>query len=83
MSIPFSSAVWSDAPYKGGTLLVLLALADYADSNGLCWPSVRAIAQKARLGARQVYNVLHRLRRDGIVSVEVPSGGRGVTTRTG
>ena len=62
-------------------MLVMLALADYADADGLCWPSVDKIAQKARLGSRHVYNILRRLRADGVISVETRGGGRGTATR--
>ena len=84
MSIRASSAVWNGvtyAAYAGGTLVVLLALADWADDDGLCWPSVQKIAGKARLGVRQVHKILDQLRTDGAISVETPGGGRGVTTR--
>jgi hypothetical protein len=77
MSIHASATVWSDAPYEGGILLVLLALADFADGDGLCWPSVQTLAKKARLGVRHVYNILSRLRADGVISIETPGGDRG------
>lgn len=75
------SVVWQDAKeYKEGPLLVLLALADWANDEGWCWPSVPAIASKARLTERQVYNVLRDLQRDGVI-VRKGGGGRGKATR--
>jgi hypothetical protein len=70
------TAVWDHTPYEGGELLVLLALADWADDQGRCWPSVPAIAQKARLKERHVYNILQKFRADEIIQCE-PGGGRG------
>jgi hypothetical protein len=70
------TAVWDSTPYEGGELLVLLALADWADDQGRCWPSVPSIAQKARMKERQVYNILRKLRADEIIHCE-PGGGRG------
>lgn len=57
--------VWDSAPYSGGTLLTLLALADYADDAGVCWPDQSSVARKARLTDRQVRNVLAEMVADG------------------
>jgi DNA-binding IscR family transcriptional regulator len=79
MSIRVMTAVWDHSPYESGELLVLLALADWADDQGRCWPSVPAIAQKARLKERQVYNILQKFRADEIIQC-APGGGRGHST---
>ena len=34
MSIKVMTTVWAEAPYQGGALLILLAMADWADENG-------------------------------------------------
>ena len=73
------TAVWDHTPYEGGELLVLLALADWADDRGRCWPSVPAIAQKARMKERQVYNILRKFRTDEVIRCE-PGRGRGHNT---
>jgi hypothetical protein len=70
------TAIWDSTPYEGGELLVLLALADWADDQGRCWPSIPSIAHKARMKERQVYNILRKLRADEIIHCE-PGGGRG------
>ena len=81
MSVRVMATVWQDAKeYREGPLLVLLALADWANDEGWCWPSVPAIAEKSRLTERQVYNVLAGLVRDGVV-VKQAGGGRGKATR--
>jgi hypothetical protein len=78
MSIRIMSRVWAEAPYAGSRLLVLLALADWANEEGICWPSLLTIANKTRLGSRQVNNILRRLLADQAISIEKAGGGRGV-----
>jgi hypothetical protein len=80
VSIRLLSVVWEHAPYEAGSLLVLLAMADYCNDDCQCWPRVESIAKKARLGVRQTHNVLRQLRKDGVLSVE-QGGGRGVPSR--
>jgi len=80
MSVRVMSLVWDHSPYFGGTLLVLLALADWADDAGYCWPKIAAIARKARLTERQVHNILSQLTTDNMISVE-RGGGRGKSNR--
>lgn len=70
------SQIWERAPYSGGELLVLLALADWSDDAGWCWPSVSKIAAKSRLSERQVGRILARLCAAGVLSSE-RGGGRG------
>ena len=48
MSIKIMTRVWDNAPYEGNKLLILLALADFADEDGQCWPSQAVLASKAR-----------------------------------
>lgn len=80
MSIRVMTAVWDRATdYAKGELLVLLALADWANDEGRCHPSVPRIANKSRLTERQTYNVLKRLQADGVITVE-RGGGRGKLT---
>ena len=79
MSIRVMTRVWEHATYKEGALLTLLALADYADDNGVCWPGQPELSHKARLGERQLRNVLHMLEGKGEI-VSVPGRGRGNVT---
>ena len=80
MSIKLMSAVWQHAPVKGGQLLVLLALADHADDNGLCWPGVPSLAKKSRLTERQVQRILRKLEKQALVITEGESGPFGCNT---
>lgn len=50
-------------------MLVMLALADWSDDEGRCWPSMDAIAHKARLSRSQAQRVAHRLINDGFLRV--------------
>lgn len=61
MSIKRISAVWDQSRAKGTTLLVLLAIADNASDNGLAWPGLETIAQRARVGKRAVIAHLRKL----------------------
>ncbi len=76
MSIEVMSAVWKHAPVKGGDLLVLLALADHANDRGMCWPSIPKLAEKSRLKERQVYTIIGRLERKGLIDVDHGEGSR-------
>ena len=70
------SAVWESAEYSGSTLLLLLALADYAqDDGGKVFPSVDSLAAKTRCDRRTVQRNLRRLQTDGAI-VEVAPGTR-------
>lgn len=69
MSIRVMSKVWDSAPVAGSDLLALLALADWSDDAGRCYPGMAAIARKIRLQERQAQRVVHRLIDAGFVHV--------------
>lgn len=69
MSIRVMSQVWEFAPVAGSELLALLALADWSDDDGRCYPGIAAIARKIRLQERQAQRVVHRLIDAGFVHV--------------
>lgn len=69
MSIRIMTAVWDSRRYDSGTLLVLLAMADYAnDEDNTCHPSIARLAVKSRLSDRQVSRILTRLKTDGVIA---------------
>lgn len=70
--------VWRNGPQDGGELLVLLALADFADDDGYCWPSMSSIAKKARMTERGARKIARRLEDAGHLSCEVGGGRNGV-----
>jgi hypothetical protein len=65
MSIRIMSKVWESAPFDGYTLLCLIALADSASDEGVCWPSIETLMQKTRQPERTVYQAIKNLRRGG------------------
>lgn len=69
MSVRVLSKVWDGFP-KGGThLLAMLALADWSDDEGRCWPSIKSIALKIRLKERQAQRAVNYLINNGYVKI--------------
>lgn len=52
-----------------GELLVLLAMADWADDNGICWPGNASLAVKARMKIRSVQRIKKRLKEEGYIRI--------------
>lgn len=69
MSIKAMTIVWDGFPGGGSELLALLALADWSDDEGRCWPSIAAIAKKTRLSRSQTQRTVHGLIDAGYVAV--------------
>lgn len=69
MSVKISSELWASSNQKGTPLLILIALADWCNDEGYCWPSISKIAKKARLGERGVQKVLKKLQLAGALRV--------------
>src|SRR3990167_3141374 len=74
MSIHVMSQVWRKSKQELGGLLVLLALADFANDDGICWPSIPKLATKSRLSERQVQRVIQDAVESGEITVEVGAG---------
>jgi Helix-turn-helix domain len=79
MSIRVMTNVWQFSTAAGTDLLVLLALADIADDNGECWPSVGYVARKCRIDPRTTQRRIRSLEKLGEVVVIV-GGGKTRTT---
>lgn len=63
-------------------LCCLVALADDADDDGLCWPGMRRIAARARMSVNGARKALQRAEDAGLVIVERPEKqGRGKHNR--
>lgn len=80
MSIDVMSWVWKNSKQEGGALLTLLAMADFADDNGICWPSIPTLAKKARVSERQMFRILSELKSSGEIETVKIGGGRKSTT---
>lgn len=80
MSIRVMNNVWESSKATGSTLLVLLAIADFADDDGQAYPGVSRLAKKARISERTVQRACSELGRLG--ELEVIEGG-GIDTVNG
>lgn len=74
MSIKIMAEVWDNAEVEGASLLVLLALADYANDNGICWPAVGTLARKTRVSERHIRRLLGALERNGNIVIGFREG---------
>lgn len=55
------TAVWDREDLSSTQKLVLLSLADWANDDGLCWPSIERIAKKSSLKKRAVQLAIRSL----------------------
>jgi Helix-turn-helix domain len=74
MSVAMLTRVWKHSGQKSGALLVLLAIADYADDNGIAFPSIQALQAKSRLSERSVQASLQRLIAADELVIEAQAG---------
>lgn len=75
MSIEAMQKVWEYSDQKGSALLLLLAIADYAQENGRgAWPSVATLADKIRMTERNTQLLLAKLEEAGELHIEVGAG---------
>ncbi len=70
MSIKIMTAVWDREDLSSTQKLVLLALADWANDEGLCWPSINRLAIKASLTSRAVQKTIRSLEDAGFIRRE-------------
>jgi hypothetical protein len=61
MSILVMSQVWAYSRADGSTLLCALAIADFANDDGVAFPSVPTLAKKCRISDRSVQYALSKL----------------------
>ena len=64
------SQVWKHSKHAGGSLLVLLALADFANDEGICYPAQKTLAKKSRLSGRQVRRTVGEIVGSGELAIE-------------
>lgn len=77
MSIELQTRVWKESlDLSGVKLLLLLALADYADDENRCFPKVATLARKIRVDERGTRRHLKELKDAGYVRVLDQSAGR-------
>jgi hypothetical protein len=74
MSVKVQSLIWENAPYRGNALLALLALGDWSDDDGYCWPKRQTLAKKSRQSLRSARYAVEQLEKDGFLSIDVHPG---------
>lgn len=77
MSVRTMARVWAESQQSGSHLLMLLAIADFADDDGNAYPSVTTLAEKCRMKARNAQVILAALRQSGELEVRENEGPRG------
>lgn len=77
MSLQAYNAVWQSSSARGTDLLVLLALADFADESGWSHPSIDGLAKKARISQRAVQDRLRALSASNCIEIQLQSGPNG------
>lgn len=69
------SRVWEKAATDDpSTLLVMLALADWANDDGVCWPAIDSIAEKCRISGRTAQRIIRELEECGLLEVTRKKG---------
>lgn len=71
------SWIWSHSPYKGERLLLHLALGDFANDEGECFPSVATLAKKARCSDVWCRAGIRQMIEDDLVEIVRHGVGRG------
>ena len=74
MSIKLMTAVWEREDLTSTHKLVLLALADWANDEGLCWPSINRLAAKTSMAGRSVQRLIRQLEEMGFILREEEIG---------
>src|SRR3990167_8098730 len=69
-TMSLKAMVWAWAqPIEARDKLVLMALADHADDDGVCWPGIKGVAEKNRISVRAVQRHIRSLEAGGLLAV--------------
>lgn len=68
------ATVWDKSQHSGTNLLMLLAIADFADDDGVAFPSVGKLATKCRMSKRNAQDRLRELADSGELTVKKNEG---------
>lgn len=74
MSIRIMSIVCDDESLSPTDKIVMLSLADHADDEGYCYPSIARLKRRTGLAERTVQNAISRLKTDGKLHVNLNAG---------
>jgi len=81
MSVHVSSRVWLECRQQGDRLLLMLALADFCNDEGICWPSQATLAHRVRCTERGVQKMIDCLISEGEITLLQKGGGRGKSAK--
>lgn len=70
MSIKIMTSVWENSKARGTCLLLLIALADSANDEGISWPSQKTLAKKIRMSDRNVRHLIEHLIEINEISID-------------
>lgn len=70
MSWQATKAVWKHTQQTGYGKLLMLALAEYANENGRCWPSVETLATKIDVKPRSIKRLISQAEEAGELKIE-------------
>ncbi|PIT48556.1 helix-turn-helix domain-containing protein [Snodgrassella alvi] len=69
MSVKLMAKAW-EMDLSQGEKLVLLALCDHANDDGVCYPSQEYLAQKCSMSPRSLIGQINKLKQHGILTAE-------------
>lgn len=78
MSWQATKAVWEYSKQTGYGKLLMLALAEFADAEGRCWPAIETLAKRIDVSERSVKRLIAQAESDGELTV-CRNAGRGNT----
>jgi hypothetical protein len=74
MSVKHLVYVFEDEELKGADRLMMLAIADYCDEHGACYPSYSRLAKKCNVKRRSAIDTCNRLIEKGHLGVKLHAG---------
>lgn len=77
MSVQASSYVWEHSTHKGTDLLLMLAIANIADTNGRAYPGIKRLSRDIRMDERTTQRALGRLAHSGELEIRPNEGPHG------
>lgn len=69
MSVEITYPIWMWSKQKGAHLLLLVAIGDYANAEGIAWPSIASLSKRTRMSARYVQKMLREIESDGELEI--------------
>ena len=73
MSIRLMNLAWQ-AQLTSTQKLVLIAMADWSNDEGICWPSIAKLASKTSLSERGLRKVIRNLEQLGLINTQEKPG---------